>query len=257
MLSLSEAQAQFRAAVVSRDGTVPPMLLAPAPVAGRFEIYRRHFREALIRHIAGRFPTVEWLLGSARMRPLAEAYARAAPPAAPCMAEYGAGFIETLKWDASTSGLPYLADVAALDWLLGGVSVAISKPSLAIAALAAYPAEQLPDIRLRLQPGTHYLRSGWPVDDLVRIRLSEQSPESLSFTPHKVALEVSGARGEFRMTRLDQPTLKFRAAIAAGMPLGEAVGEGLETDPAFDVSVALAATFAAGLVIDIVSPAEE
>lgn len=195
---------------------------------------------------------LEWLLGSGRMRPLAGQYVRAAPPTAPCMAEYGARFIETLKWYSTTSGLPYLADVAEFDWLLGGVSVAISKPSLTIAALAAYPADHLPD-----KPGTHFLRSGWPVDDLVRIRLGYQAPESLKFTSQKVALEIGGARGQFQITRIDEPTLKFRAALVVGMPLGEAVGEGLAADPRFDVSVVLAATFASGLVIDIVSPAEE
>lgn len=257
MQSLSDVQAQFRAAVVSRDGTVPAMLLAPAPVAGRLEIYRRHFREALVRHIAGRFPTVEWLLGSTRMRPLAEQFVRAAPPTAPCMAEYGAGFIDALKWDPTTGDVPYIGDVAELDWLLGGVSVAVSKPVLPIAALAAYPADRLPDCGLRLQPGTRYLKSGWPVDDLVRVRLGDQLPDRMSFVPQKVALELSGARGQFRITRLDEPVMKFRAALAVGKTLGDAVDAGIAADAEFDFSLALATIFAEGLVIEIVSPVEE
>lgn len=257
MQSLSDVQAQFHAAVVSRDSAVPAMLLAPAPVAGRLDIYRRHFREALVKHIAGRFPTVEWLLGSARMRPLAEAFIRAAPPTAPCMAEYGAGFIDALRCDTSTGELPYIGDVAELDWLLGGVSVAVSKPALSIAALAACPADRLPDCGLRLQPGTRYLQSGWPVDDLVRVRLGDQLPEVLNFAAHKVAIEVSGARGRFRLTRLDEPVMKFRTALAAGRTLGDAVNAGIDAGAEFDFSLALATVFAEGLVIAIASPVEE
>jgi hypothetical protein len=257
MLSLSEVQAQFRAAVVARDAAAPAMLTAPVPVGGRLEIYRRHYREALARHIVGRYPTVEWLLGSDRMRPLAEQYIRVSPPTAPCMAEYGAGFVEALKWDLTTSAVPYVHEVAELDWHLGGVSVATSGPALAISALADHPAERLPDLGLRLQPGTRYLESGWPIDELVRIRLGEQPPEQLEFKPYSVALEISGARGQFRITRLDRPVFKFRAALATGDALGDAVTAGVAVDPNFDFSLALATVFAEGLVIDIISPAED
>lgn len=257
MPSLSDAQEQFRAAVVARDVHVPSMLRAPGPVVERLEIYRRHYREALTRHIVGRYPTVEWLLGSARTMQLAEQFIRVSPPSAPCMAEYGAGFIEALKSDAGTGTLPYLGDVAELDWNLGNVSVAIDRPALAISALSESPPDRLPDIGLCLQPGLSYLRSGWPVDDLVRIRLSEQPPQTLQFTPIAVALEVRGARGQFRIARVDPAVLGFRAALAAGETLGTATDQGLSVDPHFNLSLALASVFAEGLVVEIVSPTEE
>lgn len=257
MLSLSDVQAQFRAAVVTPDAAIPAMLRAPAPIAGRLEIYRRHFREALVRHIAGRFPTIEWLVGSDRLRPLAEQFTRVAPPTAPCMAEYGAGFIAALKDEAVIRHLPYLGDVAELDWMLGDVSVAISKPALDISALAKFPANQLPDLGLHLQLGVRYLASAWPVDDLVRIRLSEQYPQTLDFAPMNVALEISGARGQFQIRRLDQPVMKFRAALARGATLGDAMSDGLATDPEFDVSLALATIFAEGLVVAVISSTED
>lgn len=257
MPSLSETQAAFRLAVVANDAAMPTTLVAPAPLAGRLAIYRRHFREALIRHLAGRFPTVEWLLGTGRFVSLAEPFIRTSPPSAPCMAEYGAGFANALEQPEVAGSLPYLADMARLDWILGDVAVAIDLPPVAITALAAWPAERLPDLGLRLQPGVGYLRSGWPVDDLVRVRLVDEPPKKLEFNASPVALEIRGARGQFGIGRLDLADFAFRSALRDGATLGGAIEQALCTEPEFDVSAALGALFAAGLVVEILPPHAE
>ncbi len=257
MPSLSETQAAFRLAVVDRTGLTPTMLVAPAPTAGRLAIYRRHHHESLIRHLAGRFPTVEWLLGTARFVALAEPFIRTSPPGVPCMAEYGEGFAAALDHHGLAGELPYLADVARLDWMLGHAAVAISLPPLPITALGTWPADRLPDLRLVIQPGAGYLHSTWPVDDLVRVRLDERVPDRLEFTALPVALEVRGARGEFGIGRLDRAEFAFRAALRAGATLGAALEAGLSTNPGFDVPTALGALFAAELVVDILPPDAE
>lgn len=257
MPSLSETQAAFRLAVVDRTGVTPAMLVAPAPTAGRLAIYRRHHRESLIRHLAGRFPTVEWLLGTVRFVALAEPFIRTSPPSVPCMAEYGEGFAAALEHDGLGSEIPYLADVARLDWMLGHAAVSIGLPPLPITALGTWPADRLPDLRLVVQPGAGYLHSEWPVDDLVRVRLDERVPDRLEFSALPVALEVRGARGEFGIGRLDRAEFAFRAALRTGATLGAALEIGLSTDPEFDVPTALGALFAAGLVVDILPPDAE
>ena len=257
MLSLSESQARFRAAVMSPSAEVPDMLCAPVPVGKRFEIYRRHHRQSLTRHIAGRYPTVEWLLGSVRMLEVTERFVSASPPVSACMAEYGAGFAAALVADAATAALPYLGDVAALDWLLGEVSIAIDRPALAITALAALPSERLPDFGLELQPGLRFLRSAWPVDDLVRLRFGDGPPETLAFGPLAVELELRGARGRFQIGRLDPAVGRFRTSLAAGETLAAAMAQGVAAAPDFDPATALARLFAEGLVVAIVTGNEE
>jgi len=257
MPSLSETQAEFRLALVANDAAMPATLVAPAPLAGRLAIYRRHFREALIRHLAGRFPTVEWLLGTDRFVSLAEPFIRTSPPSAPCMAEYGAGYATALEHPDLAGSLPYLADTARLDWMLGDAAVAIDLPHIPITALAAWPADRLPDIRLRLQPGAGYVRSGWPIDDLVRIRLDEEPPKRLEFNAFPVALEIRGARGQFRIGRIDGADFAFRYALRDGATLGAAIEQALTSDPEFDVSAALGALFAEGLVVEILLPGTE
>ena len=256
MQSLHETQAAFRDAIVSLEPQLPASLIAPAPIAGRLAIYRRHFREALVRHIVGRFPTVEWLIGSRAMAEFAEPFVRSSPPTAPCLAEYGAGFVDALKVSGRAELPAYLEDVAVLDWALGDVAVAIDHAPLDVAALASYPAESLPDLTLRLQPGLRYRRSAWPVDALVGIRLSDKAPDHLHFVPEAVALEIRGARGQFRIGRLEASAFEFRSLLADGEPLGTAIAGALAADPSFDVSAAIAAVFAEGLVVEV-SPSNQ
>ncbi|MDP1730397.1 MAG: DNA-binding domain-containing protein [Devosia sp.] len=257
MSSLAETQATLRRAIVAPEvaEAVLPMLAAPRGARRRLAIYQRHYHESLGRHLLGRFPTVEWLLGSQRMRALVDAFIRVSPPKAPCMAEYGVEFTNFIAWDRSTHNLPYLEDAAWLDWHLGDVAVAVDRPPLQVAALRAFPQDRLPDLAMTLQAGTRYLGSGWPVDDLVRVKLSENAPGQLTFNPVPVALEIRGSRGRFDVGRLDPATFKFRSAIGQGKPLGVAMQRALETDPEFDVPHGLASLFADGLVVAVSDPA--
>lgn len=255
MLSLAESQTIFRRAITqSGDATTPSVLTAPNGAATRFAIYRRHHRESLTRHIRGRFPTVEWLLGSPRMMEFAAAFARDTPPSVPCMAEYGLGFAGFLAADRISRELPYLEDVALLDWHLGDVAVAVDFPALAISELARFHPDHLPDLGLRLQPGLRLLESAWPVDDLVRVRLSEQRPEQLAFAAMPVAIEVRGARGRFALSRLSPAAQCFRTMLVQPSTLGDAMQRALDTEPDFDISAGLTSLFSEGLVTAIQLP---
>lgn len=256
MPSLAETQSAFRLAVVDRDHPTPPMLVAPASATARLAIYRRHHFDSLVRHLTRRFPTVEWLLGTQRFIALAKPFIRLSPPKAPCMAEYGEDFADFLK-GAPGGTPPYIADIARLDWLLGNAAITVEAPPVVITALSAWPADRLPDLRLKLQPGVGYLASGWPIDDLVRIRLNESQPEQLEFIQCAVALEVRGARGQFGIGRLDRAEYEFRSALATGTVLRAAIEQALAADLEFDVSGALAALFAANLVADVLPTAVE
>ena len=250
MPSLSETQAAFREAVT---GTPPDALLArlraPADPLLRLDIYRRHHRESFRRHLRGRYPTLEWLLGTGRLVEIADATLRQSPPHAPSLAEYGCELIAVLRSDAP--GLPpYLADVALLDWHLGCLSVAVDAQAIGLDALAKVEPAHLAEISLTLQPGLAYVASGWPVDELVHLRHQANAPEQLAFQPRPTNLELRGARGRFAIRRLDPGAFAFRSRLAAGATLAAAAEQAVQDLPSFDLPAALASLFAEGLVID-------
>lgn len=248
MRSLGETQTLFRRAVAGADATaIQTLLEAPADPLERLEIYRRHYRESFRRHLRGRYPTLEWLVGTDRMIGFADALLREQPPRAPSLAEYGAGLIEVVAARRSETPV-WLADVARLDWHLGCVSVATEPASTPIAALAALPAESLMDAVLLLQPGLVLLQSDWPVDRLVHLRLGGNAPDTLSFVRERVCLQLRGGRGRFALTRLEPADYAFRRALREGRRLASAAERALAAVPDFDLSAALSRLFAEGLV---------
>lgn len=256
MRSLGETQTLFRRAVAGGPADhVLTLVKAPAEPLERLEIYRRHYRESFRRHLRGRYPTVEWLVGTDAMVDLADGLLRERPPRAPSLAEYGAELIDLVA--ARRDHLPaWLSDVARLDWHLGELSVALDEPALAIAELAKRAPETLLDVRLRLQPGLVLLQSGWPVDQLVHLRLGGSAPDRLQFDPMPVCLELRGGRGKFALQRLTPPDYAFRRALWQGHRLGVAAERALGVDRSFDLSSALARLFAEDLVVAILAHEE-
>ncbi len=250
MPSLSDTQGAFRDAVTGGPrGGLLAMLRCPADAAARLDIYRRHHRESFRRHLRGRYPTLEWLLGTERLVALADETLRHAPPRAPSMAAYGQELVETVL-RAGAALPPYIADVARTDWALGCISVAVDHDVIGIEALAAVDAAALAEVTLSLQPGLAHVAAAWPVDELVQRRLAEAAPERIAFEAEQSWLELRGARGRFTLRRLAAGDFAFRARLAAGECLGDAAEAALGLEPSFDVAAALAAVFAEGLVIN-------
>src|SRR5439155_25085476 len=90
------------------------------------------------------------------------------------------------------------------------------------AAAALVVAGALPDVDLTLQPGLHYCAAEWPIYDLIKLYPHDAKPDHYAFEPTAVHLEIRGARGEFRIGRLDAATFAFRQALAQGRTIGVA-----------------------------------
>jgi hypothetical protein len=250
MLSLAETQTRFRRAIGADNGDIAGTgIIAPGNSSERLAIYRRHFRESFRRHLRGRFPTLEWLLGTPRMIELADAVIRAHPPRKPSLAEYGSELASALAGELGEGFPPYLSSVAWMDWHLGNAAVSVVNEPLSIASLASVHADKLGDTVLVMQRGAFYLAAEWPVDTLLGLRLSKNAPDRLEFEPEQVWLELRGARGAISFKRLDAGSFAFQSSLRSGKPLGSAAESGLCSGGVFDIPAALAALFSEGLVI--------
>lgn len=245
-MQLAETQAAIRAAVFGDEAAE---FVSGATPARRLAIHRRHYHASLIAALTSKYPATAWLMGPAAFSASASSFVRARPPTAPCIAEYGEDFPLHIAGLPIVARAPYLAAVAEADWYLGQVSIAIAETPMTLEALASIPEDHLPDVRLTLQPGLHFLASDWPVDSLIAVHLDGDPPEQFVMQPEPVWLQFHGARGKFSIDRLDAATFAFRRAVADGAPLGAAVERGLAQQADFDPGCALAGLFASGLVI--------
>jgi hypothetical protein len=181
----------------------------------------------------------------------AQQYVRENPPRKPCIAEYGESFPQFLSTRPAAGLAPYLQEFAELEWRVGDVAIAVDEPAIRPEALSEVHADRLPDAKLTLQSGLHYLRSSWPIDELLKLYLTEAAPDTMEFEPAQIWIEIRGARGEFRMNRLESGEFRFRSSIVEGRSVCDACEVALDADPGFDPGVALAALVMEGLLIAI------
>jgi hypothetical protein len=249
---LADFQARMRGAII--DGELAR--LAPALVGGRdpvarFAIHRRHYEASLVRALVEKFPAVVWLVGSPFVTEAAREFVRRCPPRTPCIAEYGEAFPAFVARRPGAERLAWLRAVGDLEWLLGRAAIAVERAPLGVEAFTTFDGERLADCTLTLQPGLGYLSAAWPVDELVKLFLSDAAPESYALDAEDVFLEVRGTRGAFSIARLNAGTFAFRKRLAAGAAIGAAAEEAIAADPAFDPGGAVAGLIAGGLATAI------
>jgi Putative DNA-binding domain len=119
---LAALQSQMTAALLAADPAaqqLPESLFAGAhPGVVGLRVHRNTVLGALSNALRSSFKSVEHLVGEAFFDRMAVAYARARPPRAPQLDAYGADFPAFIAGFPATEGLPYLAELAALDWQL-------------------------------------------------------------------------------------------------------------------------------------------
>jgi hypothetical protein len=249
---LAETQSRLRGAVVAGDvAAVVPLLVGGRDPEKRLAVHARNYETSLVKALLGKFPATHWLLGTPFLMEAARAFIRVRPPGAPCIAEYGADFPVFLAARPLAERVPYLRCFAELEWHLGQVSIAVDRPALSLGDVSVLDGASLADATLAIQPGVRYLEAPWAIDELIELYLTEQAPEQFQLAAAAVWLEIRGARGAFRIKRLDAAELEFRVAIQGGRTVAEAAELAMETDAAFDAGRSFAKLVAEGLVTAI------
>ena len=249
MSSLADTQTHLRRAVVTGEAAgVVPLLVGGRDPEKRLAIHRRHYETSLVTALLDKLPATVWLAGSPFVTEAARHFVHDHPPHAPCIAEYGAEFPEFLSTRPASERVPYLRVFAELEWRLGQVAVAIDRPPVSFERLSQIDINVLTFARCTLQPGLHYLHASWPVDDLIKLYLTDTAPDRFVLAPADVWIEIRGARGEFRINRLDAGELIFRQAVQEGRAIGDAAECALDASAGFDPGGALARLVGEGLV---------
>lgn len=112
---MSEA---FAAALLNPDLPPPTGLCARngSDPSIRFAVYRNNVIFSLIDALADSFPVVQMLVGETFFRAMAREFAYQYPPRSPVLAQYGADFPGFIGDFQPAASLPYLADVARLEY---------------------------------------------------------------------------------------------------------------------------------------------
>lgn len=220
---------------------------APSPDR-RIGVYRNNVHASLVAALAAGFPVVRRLVGEDFFEAMAVLFIRRQPPSSPVLAEYGAGFAAFLAAFEPAAELPYLPDIARLEWACGTAYHAADGTPSGIERLAAIPEESLGTTRFRLHSATGIVASPWPIVSIWTTNTHESETRRIGpESPAETAL-VTRPRLDVQVRCLPPGGDVFVDALADDRPLGEAAAAAAESAPDFDLAATLAVLFDAGAV---------
>jgi len=170
MLSSPSGHCAFAAALLDPGQPAPAGLRAfnGSDVTARFAVYRNNVVVSLVGVLADTFPVVRQLVGEEFFGAMARAFVREHPPRSPVMQAYGDTFPAWLEAFEPAAALPYLADMARLEFARLRAFHAADAAAIEPAALAAALAEpqQIASMVLTLHPSLAVVASAHPVVSL-------------------------------------------------------------------------------------------
>lgn len=248
-----DTNAGFAAALAS-DAKGPPDAVG-ARQTRRFAIYRNNVAHGVIEALAASFPAVQALVGEEFFAGAALAYHADEPPCSPLLFEYGGGFAGHLDGFAPAASVPYLGDVARLEWARLQAHHAGDAAPVTIAELGAIAPSALADTRLVLHPSAAILTSSWPIYALWAASTGVGEAQDVDLARAEAVL-IHRPEFDVEIRHLAPGSATFLAALSRGESLGSAADAAQTADPAFDLSSELTGVFAIGAIVGISPPAD-
>lgn len=215
----------FAAALLDSALPPPPGLKAwnGSDPAARFAVYRNNVVVSLIDALSDAFPVVSELVGAEFFAAMAHEYARRHPPSSPVLAHYGEGFPEFVSRFEPAASLPYLPDVARLEWAYVHAFHAADADALAIEALRELlqQPEALLSARLQFAPAVTLIRSNFAVVSIWHAHQRDGGSFGIDWTRPEAAF-VARPGLEVEIIPLAPDAARFLDALMNGSSLGAA-----------------------------------
>lgn len=242
MLSLRELQAAFARSVLDRADAAIADALVPARIPGAdgFAVYRGNVLGNYTSALREVYAVILRLVGERFFDALAHAYARQVPSRSGDLHEFGEELAEFLETFAPARDLPYVPDVARLEWAVHRVFHAHASPPLDPAALSAVPPERLPDLRFELATATRLLRSPYPILTIWRVNQPQWEGDQavdLGLGAERVLVMRRGL--EVVLEPLSCSEYAALSALEADHRLADALSAAQGIDPGFDLEAFL------------------
>lgn len=203
-MRLAELQEAFANAVLFREEEAVSAMIAPGAIAtkDRLSIYRVNVTQNTADALKDTFPAAGALVGEDFFAQMARAFVREHPPRAACLLWYGGEFADFIAAYAPVAGVPYLAEVARLEWAHHQARFAEEDVALDTEWLARQEEATLEAMRLQCRAGVSLLECEYPARDIYAYALNpDVTPmPDIRKAPERLAVWRDG--GEVKMMLL-------------------------------------------------------
>ncbi len=223
--------------------------------SARLAVHRNNVMSSLIDALAETFPVVAELVGEEFFRAMAAQFIRHSPPSTRVLSRYGGGFADFVACFPPASGLPYLADVARLEFARVQAYHSADLPPISDEAvrLALSSGEQMAELRLQFHPSLTVLESGFAV---VSLWAAHQGEIDISSVDPAVAEAAIVLRKGLDVVVLRAPpgAATFVAAAQRGEGFARAAAAAADAHPEFELTALLGLLFEQSAVTAIHLP---
>ena len=245
--SLRELQEAVRRSIVAHDDGEAGRYIVEAGIAPqeRLSVYRNTFTQTLIRALRLSCPAVDRLVGAEFFDAAACDFIVAQPPCSSYLDEFGGDFPGFLERFSPAAAVPYLGDVARLEWAVSRALHAPDAVALDIASLQSLNADDHARICFTPHPSASLVHTLFPADVIWRAVLADDNDAELAairLSGDPAWLMVQRGPSGVDVRRLEPALWHFVSALFAGCPLGIALAD----HPQVNASVALADLLAHG-----------
>ncbi len=247
---LADLQHRFARAVLQAPLSVPDGIRPDVRPTRerRFGVYRNNVKASLTAALAARFPVVARLVGEEFFTAMALVFIERHPPRSPILAEYGAAFASFLEGFDPAADLPYLPDIARLEWARHVALHSADASAADIGRLAEVSPEALGSVRLGLHPAMAVIASPWPIVSVWTTNTHDAIPEAPPADWTGETALVTRPLLDVLIQRLPPGADRLVAALAQGIALGAAAEAASDAHERFDLAMALSTLFGAGAI---------
>ena len=236
MSSLREIQHRFRHSMLEgHDDGIESFVVADGiAAADRIAIYRNTYLAVLTRALRLNHPAIERLVGEAFFEAAAHEFIEQSPPGSAWLDQYGEGFADFVEQFPPAASIPYLADVATLEWAVACALHAEDAPSLDLTALAALMPDEQARVRFVAHPSVRLVHTRFPADAIWRAVLArdDAAMASIDLTDGPRWLLVWRSPATIEVTTLSEREWLLTAQLCAGRSPQETLDATLEADAA-------------------------
>ncbi len=256
---LRETQRVFAASVLELD--------ASAAIAGagliragklsavrRLAIYRFNVLTNLCGVLKDIFPVVLAIVDDAFFQHASEKFVRAHPSCSGDLNEFGGAWPSFLAGYPHAAALPYLRDVAALEWAWHEAFHAADAPSFDLQRLATVPPEEHGALQFALHPSTRMIQSRYPILRIWEVNQPDfEGDIEVVWDVSTESLLIHRDIGDgvsVVIKRVSEAGYAFLWALAQRAHLEDAATAAFGIDAAFDLQGFLLESVQSGVIID-------
>lgn len=221
-------------------------------VASALDIYRNNYRGNLHGALAAAYPVIEQIVGADFFRMLVYQFIDHHPSRSGNLHHYGAALADFLTTFIPAQTLPYLADVATLEWACHVAYYAADSSSFEVTRLQSIPPEQYANLVWRCAPASQVCYSNYPVAIIWQAHQSDTFHDPINLDSGGGSVLVNRIAGTVEVTPLTAAQADWLQRLQSGTAMGAATHATLATYPDFDLSATLSYFVTQGVLIDFV-----